>query len=97
MDNMALSWELPAEDEIATPALTGGISPYSAIVLPREYEAQLRQFFTFARGEASGSCRESQIETSGYLDSHFLEWKRCFLHFMKKVTLSLVLNPMCQG
>lgn len=32
----ALSWELPAEDEIATTMLSGGISPYMAIVLPRQ-------------------------------------------------------------
>lgn len=83
MDNMALSWDLPAEDEIATTVLTGGTSPYSAIVLPREFKQKLRKLFTFGW---DGPCRESPSkDRSDSLSRQFLEWKRCFLSFMKKV------------
>ena len=36
MDGMALSWGLPAEDEIATTVLSGGVSPYLSLVFLRE-------------------------------------------------------------
>lgn len=36
------------EDEIAVNTLTGGVSPYAAIVLPREYHGRLRRWFTFS-------------------------------------------------
>ncbi|KAG2423478.1 hypothetical protein HYH02_015320 [Chlamydomonas schloesseri] len=40
MDRMALSWELPAEDEIAVNVLSGcRVSPYAALVLPRAWRA----------------------------------------------------------
>lgn len=35
MDAVALDWDLPAEDEIATCCLSGGESPYMALVFPR--------------------------------------------------------------
>jgi hypothetical protein len=35
MDGMALGWDLPAEDEIATCCLSAGRSPYMALVFPR--------------------------------------------------------------
>ena len=43
---------LPAqEDEIATTVLSGGTSPYTAIMLPREERRCLRQLYTFGGGE----------------------------------------------
>ncbi|EFJ40116.1 hypothetical protein VOLCADRAFT_108333 [Volvox carteri f. nagariensis] len=44
MDNMALHWDLPAEDEIAVNVLTGGDSPYLALVFPRLWRPLLRNF-----------------------------------------------------
>ncbi|KAG1655424.1 hypothetical protein FOA52_009095 [Chlamydomonas sp. UWO 241] len=54
MDNMALHWDLPAEDEIATTVLSGGTSPYTSILLPREAARSFRDFFTFGRGSGGG-------------------------------------------
>ncbi|GAX75943.1 hypothetical protein CEUSTIGMA_g3386.t1 [Chlamydomonas eustigma] len=53
MDNMALSWGLPAEDEIAINVLSGGVSPYASLVLPREEERSLRGFFSFMNTTSS--------------------------------------------
>ncbi|KXZ43627.1 hypothetical protein GPECTOR_85g357 [Gonium pectorale] len=49
MDAMALDWDLPAEDEIAVNVLTGGDSPYLALVFPRLWRPQLRAYLTFDR------------------------------------------------
>lgn len=36
MDNMALHWDLPQEDELGTMLLSGGVSPYMPIVFMRD-------------------------------------------------------------
>ena len=52
MDAMALSWELPAEDEIATSQLSGGVSPYLALVFPCCEKTMLRGLYTFETASA---------------------------------------------
>ncbi|MEW5317664.1 MAG: hypothetical protein WDW38_008946 [Sanguina aurantia] len=73
MDNMKLSWQLPAEDEIAVCSLTGGVSPYMGIVLPREEKQTFRRFYRFLRHDP-GSEQFYQL------------WRLTFLWFLKKVT-----------
>ncbi|GLC59101.1 hypothetical protein PLESTB_001448300 [Pleodorina starrii] len=72
MDHMALHWDLPAEDEIAVNVLTGGDSPYMALVLPRMWRSLLRNYLTFqqattvagreANGNADGEADEKAAE-----------------------------------
>ena len=83
MDKMKLSWDLPAEDEIATTLLSGGISPYTAIVLPREECSQFRPFFSFSCREALSPTTSSDLD----LIDRFKSWQGSFLYFIKKVTL----------
>jgi hypothetical protein len=80
MDRMKLDWDLPAEDEIATTLLSGGTSPYTALVLPREEKALFRSFFTFKGSDTSSSCPSNLV-------CHFKEWQRSFLYFLRKITL----------
>lgn len=47
MDNMALSLETPAEDEIAINALSGGVSPYMSLMFMRKH----REFTKFCSFE----------------------------------------------
>lgn len=65
--------------------MTGGTSPYMAIVLPRE-EKSLRPFFTFKRGRPGPG--------DGELAKRLEEWKGCFLGFMRKVR---GLRGKCKG
>ena len=69
---------LPAaqEDELATTNLTGGTSPYSAIVLPRE-TGLFRPFYSFKGGRPGPE--------DGELAAKLKEWKSCFLSLMRKV------------
>ncbi|GIL87732.1 hypothetical protein Vretifemale_15775 [Volvox reticuliferus] len=55
MDNMALHWDLPAEDEIAVNLLTGGDSPYLALVFPRLWRPLLRSYLTFGASGKAGT------------------------------------------
>lgn len=61
MSGMMEPASLPAqEDEIATTVLSGGTSPYTAIVLPREERRCHRQMYTFGaddEGRRGGSRR----------------------------------------
>lgn len=50
MDCMALSWDLPAEDEIASCVLSGGVSPYMALVFPN---ASFQDFYSFSSASAA--------------------------------------------
>lgn len=51
MDAVALHWELPTEDEVATCCLSGGESPYMALVFPRSL--RWWTMFDVARAPAS--------------------------------------------
>ena len=46
MDNMALSFTVPQEDELATNILSSGTSPYLYLVFPKAYSC-IKNFFTF--------------------------------------------------
>ena len=46
MDNMALDWESPQEDELATNVLSGGLSPYMCISMLRGAD-QFYDYFDF--------------------------------------------------
>ena len=48
MDNMALSWESPQEDELATNVLTSGLSPYMCITIMRGAD-QFYDYFDFQK------------------------------------------------
>ena len=74
MDAMALHWDLPAEDEIATATLSGGVSPYTALVFPREEAAALRGLYSLEPGAATPAERRA--------------WQEAFLFFLKKVTFA---------
>lgn len=71
MDQMALSWITPQEDELGTCQLSGGVSPYMPLMFMRD-EAQFRPLFALAE-DAPAAARA--------------EWERCFLLFLRKVTL----------
>ena len=72
MDAMALSWALPAEDEIATTQLSGGVSPYLALVVPCCEAAMLRSLYTF---DAANSAE-------------LAAWKAAFLRVCRIATLA---------
>ncbi|KAG2483954.1 hypothetical protein HYH03_017200 [Edaphochlamys debaryana] len=69
MDAMALSWELPAEDEIAVSQLAGGASPYTALVLPRRWRGRgrggLRECVRFGMGAAGAAGAGAGEGTEG--------------------------------
>jgi hypothetical protein len=71
MDHMALSWTTPQEDELGTCQLSGGVSPYMPLMFMRD-EARFRPLFALA-DDAPAAARA--------------EWERCFLLFLRKVTL----------
>ena len=45
MDNMALNWDLPQEDELGTCQLTGGTSPYMPIMFMRNEKMYVRALY----------------------------------------------------
>ncbi|GFR47685.1 hypothetical protein Agub_g9433 [Astrephomene gubernaculifera] len=96
MDHMALHWDLPAEDEIAVNALTGGESPYLALVFPRLWRSLLRSYLTFgasAAEEDEDKDVASAGDTSGpRVTAAFQRWLAAFMWFMKKVTYRHVRN-----
>lgn len=57
------------EDEIATTLLSGGVSPYMALVLPSQEAAEFRRLYTF----------------EGAAPEDFRRWQRSFLWMLKKV------------
>ena len=69
MDQMALSWSTPQEDELATCQLTGGLSPYMPLMFMRD-EAQFRPLFALDQQAPAAAVAE---------------WERCFLLFLRKV------------
>lgn len=58
------------EDEIATNTLTGGVSPYLAIVLPSRWRPLLRRYLAWDDPRDAAA---------------FATWQRAFLAFMRKV------------
>lgn len=71
MDNMPLSFDTPAEDEIATNVLSAGASPYLSIVFMRRWR-ELGRLLAF---EGPGAA------------AAFARWRPSFLWFLRKVTL----------
>ncbi|GLI60848.1 hypothetical protein VaNZ11_003060 [Volvox africanus] len=65
MDHMALHWDLPAEDEIAVNLLTGGDSPYLALVFPRLWRPLLRYYLTFGASGQTGTGHSIREEGGG--------------------------------
>lgn len=72
MDAMPLSFATPAEDEIATHALSGGASPYACLPFMADFRDPLR----YATFEEEGTEPEREA------------WTAAFLYFLKKVTLA---------
>jgi len=73
MDKMALSFNTPAEDEIAINMLTSGISPYMCLTFMSKYKESLK-YATFDEEDCT--------------DEERIAWQEAFLYFLKKVTLS---------
>lgn len=70
MDALPLDLSTPAEDEIATNVLSGGISPYAALSFMPRYRHYLR-YLSFK------GCKNK---------SDIVRWKESFLWFLKKVS-----------
>ena len=78
MDNMALAWNTPQEDEIAVNQLSAGASPYMPLCFPRREASFLETTFATptkptSRGGRTPSCTSSRrrssprgARTSGY-------------------------------
>ena len=73
MDNMELSFETPAEDEIAVNMISGGTSPYMCLVFMTKFKYILR-YATFDDGVCTAEEKAA--------------WTTAFLYFLKKITLS---------
>ncbi|PSC74347.1 P-loop containing nucleoside triphosphate hydrolase [Micractinium conductrix] len=71
MDMMPLSFATPAEDEIATSALTGDVSAYLPLLFMRDHKQLFSDFYTFEGATAEDSRR----------------WRDALLWFLRKVTL----------
>ena len=56
MDNMALAWNTPQEDEIAVNQLSAGASPYMPLCFPRR-EASFRKFYDFRDADEADLTR----------------------------------------
>lgn len=72
MDAMALSWALPAEDEIATCALSGGLSPYMLLCFPA---ANVWPLLTLAPADGA---RPADVAA----------WEASFLRVCRRATLA---------
>ena len=70
MDAMKLDFDLPQEDEIATNAISGGISPYLQIVIMKSFNI-FKPYFSFEE-----DCPPSDKEA----------WEESFMFFLKKLT-----------
>ena len=91
MDNMALAWDTPQEDELATNMMSSGVSPYMPLLFPRK-EKSFRKFYRFRTGTGEKKYNESMSDAHDYpddsddnCDSESLrEWQSSFIHFLKK-------------
>jgi len=68
MDNMALSFSLPQEDEVGTNVLSGGRSPYMPIIFMRRH----RDFQPMYEWGEDAAPEDAAA------------WEEAFLHFMRK-------------
>lgn len=76
MDNMALSFATPGEDELAVNVMSGGASPYMALAFMPRFRSLLRLCSFDARGGDAEVADAAE------------RWMASFLWFMKKVTLA---------
>jgi hypothetical protein len=72
MDGLPLDFSTPAEDEIATNMLSGGISPYGALSFMPRYAAHYARFVAFH------DCTAEEIRA----------WSEALIWFLKKVSLA---------
>lgn len=72
MDGLPLDFTTPAEDEIATNMLSGGISPYGALSFMPRYRSHYSRFVAFH------GCTEEEIRA----------WSEALIWFLKKVSLA---------
>lgn len=96
MDAMALSFQTPAEDELAVCSSTGGASPYMPLVFMRDQDL-FRRLYTLKdddfRTENSTTTVDNRSNTilSSQERNQFRtqqqRWLQAFLWFLKKVTL----------
>lgn len=56
MDNMALAWDTPQEDEVAVNQLSSGASPYAPLLFMRR-ETEFRKFYDFQDCDADDFAR----------------------------------------
>ena len=90
MDNMALAWNTPQEDELAVNQMTSGTSPYAPLLFPRK-EKTFRPFYRLRTEpanpgrDADADADENVDEADGFCAPEDLaRWKRAFVHFLKK-------------
>lgn len=69
MDNMTLTFDIPQEDELASSAMSGGLSPYMALVFPQKF----RYFLDRLTFETPDSSKD------------FNSWLSAFRYLLKKV------------
>lgn len=74
MDNMELTMSSPQEDELATNILSGGASPYAAIMFMTE-EERFRKFYELREDHEEYPIEPSELK----------RWKSAFLTFVKKL------------
>ena len=81
MDNVKLHFDLPQEDEIATNALSGGVSPYMPLFFMRQ-EPLFRPFFAF-RDDAEGD----EFMPAPLLAHERRRWTDAFLLLLRRLTV----------
>ena len=87
MDNMALSFDTPQEDELATNVLSGGISPYMPLVFMQQ-ETSYRPYFSFATA--------SKQDKASWTDSFLFFLRKLTVHYGLPLSLhTLILYFPC--
>ena len=63
MDDMALGWDTPQEDELAVNMMSGGVSPYMPLLLPRK-EKSFRKYYRFLTGAVPAEPKKNDGSTA---------------------------------
>jgi len=74
MDNMALTMSTPQEDELATNQLSGGTSPYSALLFMTE-EPEFRKYIELREDHEEYPIEKEELE----------RWREAFMTFVRKL------------
>ena len=83
MDNMALAWDTPQEDELATNQMSSGTSPYAPLLFPRK-EKEFRPFYRFLLAASGDGGDGDDGDGEPAHPEDFERWRRAFVLFLKK-------------